>query len=107
MNTKEINQIKLKEKIKEILPHGSGIDYNWDIMESEKFLDCFNSFHVMNESGFYVSIEPFRLRIPKDNLDNWKLTFSNKYRYWIDYCDLRGYLEQTFSETIEEIKKIV
>lgn len=49
----------IKEEIKQLLintlPHGSGIDCDWEfIFHNNGNIDCKNSFHVINNNGYYV-----------------------------------------------------
>lgn len=50
------------DKLKDCLPHGSGIDGDWTIEVSEDGLsaECYNSFHRMNENGYYCGWIDFR-----------------------------------------------
>jgi hypothetical protein len=42
------------ESIEDMLPHGSGIDYAWRIVQIEDMtFECSNGFHVMDDSGMY------------------------------------------------------
>lgn len=45
------------------LPHGSGIDGDWNIVRQKNgSWVCSNSFHRMNESGFYDGWTPFKVK---------------------------------------------
>jgi hypothetical protein len=48
----------------EILPHGSGIDCEWEIEEvyTESF-KCYNYFHVMDGNGYYCGYIPFQCTV--------------------------------------------
>lgn len=42
------------ESIEDMLPHGSGIDYAWRIVQIEDMkFECSNGFHVMDSNGMY------------------------------------------------------
>ena len=50
----------------ELLPHGSGIDCNWSIIEHENGnVTAKNSFHAMNETGMYDGYMDFTVKIFK------------------------------------------
>lgn len=50
-----------------ILPHGSGIDSTWHIEILPNRIDCHNSFHCMNENGFYCGWIDFTLSLKPNN----------------------------------------
>lgn len=52
--------------IAEVLPHGSGINENWNLSAARSFLILSNSYQVMNENGMYVGWAPFTIKIPRD-----------------------------------------
>lgn len=44
------------------LPHGSGIDSNWSIVESDsEKVSAWNSYHVMADNGMYAGYVDFKL----------------------------------------------
>jgi len=48
----------------ELLPHGSGIDCDWSIIEHKNGnVTAKNSFHAMNETGMYDGYMDFTVRI--------------------------------------------
>jgi len=61
--------MKTKNHIKKIseICHGAGIDAIWYIEEKENgsFI-CSNSFHVMNDAGFYIFWIDFELLVNKN-----------------------------------------
>lgn len=53
-----------EEKLLSLLPHGSGIDFKWDIVTHKNGnITVKNAFHAMNEYGFYDGIMSFSVRI--------------------------------------------
>lgn len=59
------------------LPHGSGIDYKWEFdFNKNGSIVCRNSFHAMNENGYYDGIMPFKFTIQFDRQNN-KLDFNH------------------------------
>lgn len=47
----------------EMLPHGSGIDCAWRVEPMRDGVECFNSFHMMNENGMYDGYADFSVKI--------------------------------------------
>ena len=49
------------------LPHGSGIDGKWEIVTSEhsQYVYLCNFYHLMNDMGYYIGYQDFRVRIDK------------------------------------------
>lgn len=46
------------------LPHGSGIDCNWEWIECEgEYIAFYNSWHAMDSNGFYCGYVPFEVII--------------------------------------------
>lgn len=41
------------EELPALLPHGSGIDYDWYITGMHGYIRCTNGFHAMNDGGFF------------------------------------------------------
>ena len=89
------------EKLKEKLPHGSGINGDWNIYYDKKNIVATNIYSAMNEAGYYDADIPFKLIIPKDNQANFKLHFDSNYQYYVKKYQLRDYLEETFAEALK------
>ena len=49
------------------LPHGSGIDCTWGGYVKGNYVYFHNSYHCMNEGGFYDGYQDFRIRIDKSD----------------------------------------
>lgn len=89
------------------LPHGSGINADWEVKRTDKYYRCTNGFQVMDEDGSYVGWADFSLLIPihKDPLD-FKLMFHGAYsRKLANEYMLREYLEDTFAWWIDDHRK--
>ncbi len=103
----DYNLSKNLENLKEILdnldtiPHGSGIDYVWQIGNSATRLLLSNYYHYMNENGYYMASVPFTVIIPLDNPTEFTLQFNDylTYRYHIQLLKDNGTLEY-LKETI-------
>lgn len=95
-------------EIMEQLPHGSGIDADWtaEILKNGKFR-FYNSYHCMNENGFYdgwvdfcLTIDPFTKHPERD----FRLSFLGSFsQYKAQRHYIRDYLEQTFYDGLQEI----
>ena len=97
--------MEIPEKIIECLPHGSGIDCEWTYKEKKDYIVFSNSFHVMNDNGYYIGYIDFSV-ILKEN--DFKLVFHTNscgYRIINNYA-LRDYLEDTIYYCLKE-KEII
>jgi hypothetical protein len=104
-----VDIINLDNNKESSLPHGSGIDATYTIEENktkDKYI-IYNSYHVMNDMGYYICWIDFKLSIPKNKPIDFKLTFpycnSTGY-YWINNIMLRQYLEDIFAGTFNELE---
>jgi hypothetical protein len=49
----------------EALPHGSGINFDWDFEEKDDCIVCSNSYDYMDENGFYTGdVIGFSFEVP-------------------------------------------
>ena len=96
------------EKLKDVLPHGSGINYDWIIYPTKKkgIVRAGNKFDTMTEAGFYDVAVPFELIIPVKNPKDFKLVFlgGSRAQYYARKYMLRDYLDEIFAEALGEIK---
>ena len=106
-----IKQTELTEEILlDILPHGSGINWDWKIQESkdgESFV-AKNCYEHMNEVGIYDFNAPFQVIIPKENPMNFEVqwTGTEKQIQQAEDDDLKSYLEDTIAESLPGWLKI-
>ena len=99
---KEFVNVKDTSKFEEI-PHGSGIDYTWKIVDRGGYYICNNSFHCMDQNGMYNGIANFSLVIPKKNPQEFRLHFrGSSSRYLNRKHLLREYLEDILGYWISE-----
>ena len=57
-------------QLESLLPHGSGIDYDWNFtVQQNGLINCHNSYHAMAESGMYCHVYDFSIKI-KPTLNN-------------------------------------
>lgn len=54
------------EILVDLLPHGSGIDCKWEVSRPKngRFVYFHNSYHAMNENGYYEGYQDFSVVIP-------------------------------------------
>lgn len=86
-----------------ILPHGSGIDCEWKfVWLASMQLECSNSFHCMNDNGYYDGYADFTIKLNSSRpLHEFGLVFNgreaqNKNRKYM----LRDYLEDTIYHAV-------
>lgn len=62
---------ELFEIIVEVLPHGSGIDASWHLEQlgSLPIVLCSNSFHAMDQNGYYCDWVDFTVKLNLESLD--------------------------------------
>lgn len=118
------NNVELEEQFVVLLPHGSGIDCKWIIDYTKKGVNLQNSYHVMNENGYYtgyidftVKLRPYKQQeialkgpslgktqvIGKEGEFNFSISFHGQA---VD-PDLRDYLEQIIAEYLPNISSII
>lgn len=87
----------IKDWLKRVLPHGSGIDCDWsfDYQQNSKILAS-NAYHCMNENGFYCGYADFTVKIDLTKLLHFTLHFNGNSSAKLNtrYM-LRDYLEET------------
>jgi len=91
-----------KEKLLEGLPQGSGIDADWYIEDMGSYFRADNSYHCMDEYGFYDGWQGFSLIIPKKNPDDFRFHFTGD-QYLAKKYMLREYLDDTIAGSISEM----
>ena len=88
--------------------HGSGVDYEWFAEETKKEIICFNSYHAMNEMGYYDRVIGFVVHFPKNNLYDCYVKNTDDRYGWNKYM-LRDYLSDTvhfaISDSIKALEK--
>ena len=85
------------ELLEDELPHGSGIDCEWSIVDKGKYFRCCNWFHAMDNNGYYIGYSEFSLIIPKKNPREFKLHFHGDYSQYLNRRNmLREYLNDLF-----------
>lgn len=96
------------EAVENILPHGSGINYDYQIVGKRDKFYVYNAYDYINEYGMYDKIFPFVICF-KDGEFAY-LHFHNLKRSdykTIENYGLRDYLEECYYELDDKIKKIL
>lgn len=95
----------LEKQYIESLPHGSGIDASWDCIKlGNGKVECRNSYHCMDENGFYCGWQDFTVRFEACNpQDTMRLMFNGRH-YLADKYMLRDYLEETIAYGFDTVK---
>lgn len=82
--------------------HGSGIDADWGIEETKSSIRAYNSYHAINEMGYYDRWVDFTVIFPKAApMEDFKLQFGDSYgarKYMLD-----DYLGETIAYTLDEL----
>lgn len=87
---------EVKAELLKVLPHGSGIDSDWKFSEfpmgSPDTIECYNSYHVLDGSGYYAGWIDFTV-----TLNLLSLTFDVKVNQ-----EHVGLIEQSYSVDDDE-----
>jgi len=87
----------------DVLPHGSGIDGDWSFDYTDKRIYVSNSYHRMDENGYYCGWIDFTVIIDGLHRDIWgKLDFTIKGRFG-KYQDLKDYLYEIIGESLTSL----
>lgn len=101
-------QTIVRKALRRALPHGSGINEDWQIEIRSTKIYCYNAFHPINEAGFYDGRAMFTFVIDLNDEGNWKIHFRGKrsqdlnYRYMI-----RDYLEDLFADFMDTAGEMI
>lgn len=90
------------QTLEDLLPHGSGINYDWWFMDKRNCIHAYNSFDVMDEWGGYTGVIDFHVSILKTDPKVFKLVIHGKRSHYLSkrYC-IREYLDDTFAEDFD------
>lgn len=107
MNSVKATNGLTQEQILEVLPHGSGINCEWQQSETKVYWCFQESFHTMDEYGGYDGYAYFTLKIPKsgDMIADFVLQFNGSQSQYLNrkYL-LREYLEDTFANVLRTLQ---
>ena len=86
--------IVTEEKLLDRLPHGRGIDCDWEItFHKNGNITCKNFFHAMTEHGYYDGYMPFTVKIfVTDGYIDCKVTCNENRRP--SFYGLKEYLNE-------------
>jgi hypothetical protein len=75
------------EKLENILPHGSGINCDWEFTEyKNKAVKCINYWHYMDENGFYDGFYKFSFNVSQIDsgyyFENLRFPESKRVGLW-------------------------
>ena len=104
------NRSEFASKLIEVLPHGSGIDCDWEyeVPKTSNTVRLSNAFHCMDEFGGYCGYADFTLivnpRTDKTGLYEFKLQFNGSDSQYLNrkYA-LREYLEEILGSALNDI----
>lgn len=88
-----------------ILPHGSGIDSDWNIeFLKNSNIVCHNSYHCMNNNGYYDGWIDFRVKliIKEGVVRDFRVTGAFHER-WNKYDFIKECLEDDISDALEGV----
>ena len=92
------------DKIEAILPHGSGVNYDWEITTKGNKLYVHNAWDYMDENGFYDDVFPFVVCYENGRFKYLHFLGCTRSQYRkIEYDGLRDYLEYVFSDIENKI----
>ena len=87
-----------------LLPHGSGIDYDWHIYATRTGYRCENSYHAMDGWGGYCCVNDFTAVVARDAAGKWDLrrVMLHDYNRHAHNYGLREYLEDTIYQSLRD-----
>ena len=92
------------DRIETVLPHGSGINYDWEITTKDDRLYVHNAWDYMSESGVYDDVFPFVVCYKNNKFKYLHFTGCTRSQYRkIEYADLRNCLETLFNDIESKI----
>lgn len=87
-----------EEVLKRNLPHGSGINCDWTFEWMTTAVICRNSYHCMNDNGFYEGYADFSITLHyAEDVSDFRLKFHGYQAQRLNRKHmLREYLTETF-----------
>ena len=96
------------KSIIKILPHGSGINYDYEIEQKGKRIYIRNAWDYMDEFGFYDCILHFVVCYENGYFKYLHFEGCNRTQYRkIEIAGLRDYLEFMFVELEKKIQEVI
>lgn len=98
----------ITEQLLDILPHGSGINFDYEIEQKGKRIYIRNAWDYMDEFGFYDCILHFVVCYENGCFKYLHFEGCSRTQYRkIEYAGLRDYLEIMFTELEEKIQEVI
>lgn len=98
----------ITEQLLDILPHGSGINFDYEIEQKGKRIYIRNAWDYMDEFGFYDCILHFVVCYEDGCFKYLHFEGCNRTQYRkIEHAGLRDYLEIIFIELEEKIQEVI
>ena len=98
----------ITEQLLDILPHGSGVNYDWEITTKGNKLYVHNAWDYMDENGFYDDVFPFVVCYENGRFKYLHFAGCTRSQYRkIENAGLRDYLEIMFTELEEKIQEVI
>ena len=97
----------ITEQLLDILPHGSGINFDYEIEQKGKRIYIRNAWDYMDENGMYDDIFPFVVCYENNNFKYMHFVNCSRRQYHkIERAGLRDYLEYVFCELEDKIASV-
>ena len=94
----------ITEQLLDILPHGSGINFDYEIEQKDKRIYIRNAWDYMDENGFYDDVFPFVVCYENGRFKYLHFLGCTRSQYRkIEYAGLRDYLEYVFCDIENKI----
>ena len=100
----------IAEQLLDILPHGSGINFDYEIEQKGKGKRIYirNAWDYMDENGFYDDVFPFVVCFENGLFKYLHFVGCTRSQYRkIENAGLRDYLEIMFTELEEKIQEVI
>lgn len=90
------------------LPHGSGIDSQWEVgltyTKKREVITLKNYWHLLNANGYYTANVPFTVKIPIGDIYNFKIEWNSNTHYAkVCRTDITESLAQTIDVWLDTI----
>ena len=94
----------IAEQLLDILPHGSGINFDYEIQRKGNKIYIRNAWDYMDENGFYDDVFPFVVCYENGRFKYLHFAGCTRSQYRkIEYAGLRDYLETLFTDIENKI----
>ena len=95
-------------KVESIMPHGSGINYEYQIVGTKDKFYVYNAYDYINEYGMYDKIFPFVVCYKNGEFAYLHFHDMKRSDYkTVEAYGIRDYLEECYYELDDKIKKIL